>query len=94
MLRIILALCLAAITGASRAEQPMPPMPVGLTFNQFSPCTDDATKAKGDCVVMDDPDGSSWLVFIQDKQVMFIRHIFTDGKPFEDVWVADKFNSY
>lgn len=71
----------------------MPPMPQGMTVMQQGECVDNPTQEKGYCVFYQEPDGNSWLVFLQENQVMFLRHIFTDGKPYEQVWTADQFDS-
>ncbi len=94
MLRTILALCLVGVPLGAKADNLMPPMPVGMTVIQQGDCVDHQTRAKGYCVFYQETGGDGWLVFLQDRQVMFLRHIFADGKPYEQAWTADQFNSF
>jgi hypothetical protein len=75
------------------AEQPLPPVPKGITTVNVVECSDVATGEQGQCTLRQDAEGNIYIVFRQEGTIMFIRQVFQNAPPV-DLWVADRFASY
>ncbi len=81
---LLLALCLALGATTTRADEPPPVPEGGLNFYYETPCTDNETGAAGYCYLGQAVDGTTYLTFFQDGELMFIRKI--TGETYETVW--------
>jgi len=94
MLRLVLALFVALYTTTATAEHPLPAVPEGLVTTSVIPCTDNDTGESGECSIRHDAEDNTYIVFRQEGNIMFIRQIYTDGRPFIDLWVDDLYNTF
>lgn len=77
---------------AARADEP-PPIPEGgLAFFLEGPCSDNETGERGYCYMGRATDGSVYLTFYQDDELMMVRKV--TGDSYKTIWQADHFASY
>lgn len=90
MLKLALVLCLSLWATTTRAEPP--PVPEGgLTFFLEQPCRDQESGQKGYCYMGKSQDGTVYMTFWQNGELMLIREV--TGDTYITIWASDKFNS-
>lgn len=68
-------------------------MPEGGFLNiSNAPCSDNQTGEVGHCFFKQDMTGQKYLIFTQDREVMFIRKFDDDSN--ETIWTADRFDTF
>lgn len=75
-----LATSLAILPLGVMAESELPPVPEGgLMVIHESTCTDAATLVDGYCVVSQDREGNTYVIFAVEGEVQEIRQVVGDG---------------
>lgn len=92
MLRLALVLAALALPTTATADEPPPVPEGGLNFYYDSPCSDQETGEVGHCFLGRAIDGTIYMTFWQNEELMLIRRVLPDG-GYETIWTKFSFNT-
>ena len=70
----------------------LPPMPNDAVLIDQALCVDNDTNEEGVCALVGSKEGL-FLIFGQEGEVQWIRKLH-EGKPYEQVYINDTYNTY